>query len=213
MSDILNKKICLTLNKVHQAYEMRTVRKAVEDITSLSPQTGEPPFKFVDITYEQLEDGSYNMENVVNYRAVSVDEWMTLEVRSCDIPINCGRCQLRAPTIIIASNFDRVKEIVPQFSGDAVRQREKGRCAVTGRELAPGEGDVGHDVARAKGGKRNWTNTAYMTKGLNRLMGTKSFDEMGWGHVRKKMVQPKARKVFLTLKDAEHESHLFFLRN
>lgn len=213
MSDILNKKICLALNKLHQAYEMRTVRKAVEDITSLSPQTGEPPFKFVDIIYEQLADGSYNMENPLTYRAVSVEEWMALPVRSCDIAINCGRCQLRAPTVIIASNFDRVKEIVPQFSADAVRQREKGRCIVTGRELAPGEGDLGHDQARSKGGRRNWTNIGYMDKKLNRLMGTKSFDEMGWGHVRRKMVQPKARKVFLTVKDAEHESHLLFLNN
>ena len=39
----------------------------------------------------------------------------------------------------------------------------------------------------------------------------KSFEEMGWGHVRKKMVAPKPRKVFLTVKDAEHESHLLFL--
>ncbi len=211
MSDILNKKICLTLNRLHQAYELRTVRKAVEDIMSCSPRTGEPPFKFVDIVYAQNEDGSYNMENVITYRAVTVDEWMALPVRSCDIAINCGRCQLRAPTVIIASNFDRVKEITPQFSGDAVRQREGGRCAVTGTPLAPGEGDVGHDVARARGGRRNWTNTAYVTKGLNRLMGTKSFDEMGWGHVHKKMVAPKPRKVLLTVKDAEHESHLLFL--
>ncbi len=213
MSDILNKKICLTLNRLHQAYEMRSVRKAVEDITSMSPHTGQPPFMFVDIIYEQREDGTYDTENPVTYRAVTVDEWMKLEVRSCDIAINCGRCQLRAPTVIIATNFDRVKEIVPQFSGDAVRQREGGRCAITGVPLAPGEGDVGHDVARAKGGRRNWTNTAYITKGLNRLMATKSFDEMGWGHVHKKMVEPKRRKVFLTLKDAEHESHLLFLNN
>lgn len=211
MSDILNKKICLTLNKVHQAYELRTVRKAVEDIMSCSPETGQPPFQFVDITYEQNSDGSYNMEKVINYRAVSAEEWMTLPVRSCDIPINCGRCQLRAPTIIIASNFDRLKEITPQFSGDALREREKGRCAVTGRLLAPNEGDVGHDVARTKGGRRNWTNTAWMSKSLNRLMGTKTFEEMGWGHVRKKMVEPKKRTVLLTQKDATHESHLFFL--
>ncbi len=211
MSDILNKKICLTLNRLHQAYEMRTVRKAVEDITSQSPNTGKPPFMFVDIVYEQNADGSYNTENALTYRAVTVDEWMALPVRSCDIAINCGRCQLRAPTVIIATNFDRVKEITPQFSGDAVRAREGGRCAITGKPLAPDEGDVGHDVARARGGRRNWTNTAYVTKGLNRQMGTKSFEEMGWGHVNKKMVAPKPRKVFLTQKDAEHESHLLFL--
>lgn len=210
MSDLLNKQIVLTLNRVHQAYEMRTVRKAIEDITSMG-RNGEPPFMFVDIVYEKLEDNSYDTSKPITYRAVTVDEWMKLEVRSCDLPINCGRCQLRAPTVIIATNFDRLKEIVPQFSGDAIRQREGGRCAITGRELAPGEGDVGHDIARARGGRRNWTNTAYVEKGLNRLMGTKSFEEMGWGHVRKKMIAPKPRKVFLTAKDARHESHKFFL--
>jgi hypothetical protein len=213
MSDILNKQICLTLNKLHQAYEVRSIRKAVEDITSISPHTGQPPFMFVDIIYEQREDGSYDTEKPITYRAISVDEWMTLPVRSCDLAINCGRCQLRAPTVIIATNFDRLKEIVPQFSGEAVRQREGSRCAVTGRALAVGEGDVGHDIARTHGGKRNWTNTAYVEKGLNRAMGTKTFEEMGWGHVRKKMVAPKPRKVFLTAKDARHESHLLFLNN
>ncbi len=211
MSDILNKNIVLTLNRLHQAYEMRTVRKAVEDITSISPRTDQPPFMFVDIIYAMHEDGTYDTSQPVSYRAVSVDEWMKLPVRACDISINCGRCELRAPTVIIATNFDRVKEITPQFSSDGVRAREGGRCAVTGRQLAPGEGDLAHDVARSKGGRRTWTNIAHVEKSLNRAMGTKTFEEMGWGHVRKKMVAPKSRRVILTMKDAQHESHLLFL--
>lgn len=211
MSDILNKQVCLTLNRLHQAFEMRTIRKAIEDITSLSPRTGQPPFLFVDIIYAQREDGTYEMDNPISYRPVSVDEWMTLPVRPCDFAINCGRCELRAPTVIIATSFDRLKEVKPQFSADAVRKREGGCCAITGRELAPGEGDLGHDVAKSRGGRRSWTNIAHIDKTLNRQMGTKSFEEMGWGHVRKKMVEPKARKVLMTVKDAQHESHLLFL--
>ncbi len=211
MSDILNKTIVLVLNRLHQAYEMRSVRKAIEDIMSASPKTGQPPFMFVDVIYAQREDGTYELDNPISYNAVSIDEWMKLPVRECDFAINCGRCELRAPTVIIATNFDRVKEIAPKFSGDALRAREGGRCAVTGRELAPGEGDVAHDVARARGGRRNWTNTAHVDKSLNRMMGTRSFDEMGWGHVKKKMVEPKRRKVLMTVKDAKHESHLLFL--
>lgn len=213
MSELLNKQIVLTLNRLHQAYDLRTIRKAIEDITSLSPRTEEPPFMFIDIIYEQREDGSYDTDNPITYRAVSVTEWLNLPVRSCDLAINCGRRELRAPTVIIATNFDRLKEIVPRFSPEAIREREGGRCAATNRLLAPGEGDLGHDIAKSKGGRRTYTNVAYIDKKINRAMGTKSFEEAGLGHVKKKMVAPKARKVLLTAKDARHESHLLFLNN
>lgn len=213
MSDILNKQIVLTLNRLHQAYEIRSVRKSIEDITSLSPRTGEPPFMFIDITYTQKEDGSYDTENPVHYRAVTVEEWMKLPVRSCDIAINCGRCELRAPTVIIATNFDKLKQLAPKFSPEAVRQREGGRCAATGRLLGPGEGDLGHDYAKKFGGRRSFENVAYVEKGLNRAMGTKTFAEAGYPHVKAKMVRPKTRVHLLTAKDAKHESHFLFLNN
>ena len=213
MSDILNKQIVLTLNRLHQAYELRTVRKSVEDITSLSPHTGQPPFMFVDITYATKADGSYDTECPTHYRPVTVEEWLQLPVRSCDLAINCGRRELRAPTVIIATNFDRLKEVAPKFSPDAIRQREGGRCAATGRLLAPHEGDLGHDIAKSKGGRKTYTNVAYVDKALNRSMGTKTFAEAGYPHVKAKMVAPKPRKVLLTAKDARHESHLLFLNN
>jgi 5-methylcytosine-specific restriction endonuclease McrA len=51
---------------------------------------------------------------------------------------------------------------------------------VSGRKLAKGEGNAGHIVARAKGGKRTWENLVYMDSRLNTLQGTKLPEEMGW---------------------------------
>jgi len=208
MSDILNKQIVLTLNRLHQAFELRSVRKAVEDITSLNPHTDQPPFMFVDITYDQREDGSYDTENPTHYRPVSVAEWINLPVRSCDLAINCGRRELRAPTVIIATNYDKVPEKSTKFSPEAIWARDNSTCQATGRKLTREEGDLGHNIARANGGRRSWDNIALLDKRLNRMQGIKTFAEMGW-NIRPKA--PKARRVMLTVKDAKHESHLLFL--
>ena len=208
MSDLLNKQICLALNKNWMGFDFRTVRKGVEAITSLSPETGEPPFMFLDLVYAQNEDGSYDTTQLVSARPVTVDEWLGLEVRSCDLAINCGRCQLRAPTIIVATNYADLPEFRPKFSSEGVWERDKGVCQATGRKLTREEGDLGHNVARANGGRRTWENIALLDKRLNRLQETKTFAEMGW-NIKPKA--PKSRKVLLTMKDAEHESHLHFL--
>lgn len=205
---IVDKQLCMALNRLWMPLDFRTIKKAISDITSVNPNTGEAPFMFLDLVYAQNEDGSYNTEELVNARPVSVDEWLKLEVRSCDLPINCGRYQLRAPTIIVASTYAKQPMHVPKFSSDGIWERDGGRCQATGRKLNRDEGDLGHDVARANGGQRTWTNIALLDKNLNRLQGTKTFSEMGW------KIKPKAplpRPVFFTAKDVKHPSHVHFV--
>jgi len=211
MSELLNKQICLALNKNWMSLDFRTIKKAVSDITSINPQTGEPPFMFLDLTFAQNEDGTYDTNQLLDARPVSVEVWIGLPIRSCDLSINCGKYELRAPTIIVATNYDKVNERKPKFSPEAVRERDNHRCVVTGRALTPDEGDLGHDIARTKGGRKTWTNIGYMDRRLNRLMGTKSFEEMGWGHVRAKLKEPKGSKVLITADQIKHPSQIHFL--
>lgn len=208
MSEVLNKQICLALNRAWMCLDFRSVRKATEDITSINPTTGQPPFLFLDLTYDLNPDGSHNTEVLLNARPVSVDEWLALPVRGCDLAINCGTRQLRAPTLIVATNYADVPVKTPKFSSEAIRERDGNICQATKRKLAPGEGDLGHDIAKAHGGKRSWQNIAWIDKRLNREQGTRTFREMGWDI---KPAVPKPRRVFFTADDARHPSHLHFV--
>jgi len=210
MSEILNKQITLALNRNWMPMDFRTVRKAIEDITSESPRTGMAPFMFLDLSYALNPDGTYDTSVLLNARPVSVEEWMQLEVRSCDLAINCARRQLRVPTIIVASSYADIRMKTPKFSPEAVRVRDNYTCQVTKQKLEPGEGDLAHNIARANGGQRTWENIAFVRKDLNRLQGTKTFAEMGWTHIKPKA--PRAKPVFLTVEDLRHESQAHFLQ-
>lgn len=208
MSDLLNKQIVLKLNKLWWALEFITVKNAFSEICSINPQTGQPPQLPLDLSYEINPDGSYNTDVLLGSRPVTIDEWMELPVRSCDLGIQCARRLIRVPTITICSNFADIPDMRPKFSPQAIRERDNHTCQVTKRKLAPGEGDMAHDLAKAKGGKRTWENIAYVRKDLNRLQGTRSFKEMGWD-IKPKV--PKSRRVLLTQADLKHESQKNFL--
>lgn len=211
MSDLLNKQICLKLNTNWFAVGFESVQKAFSEICSLGKTSGKPPRLPIDITYAQNEDGSYDTNEVLDYRPVSVAEWFTLPVRLCDLAINCNHRMVRVPTVTICPNYRDIPASRVKFSPDAVKKREGGRCAISGRILAEGEGDLGHDVAKSKGGRKSWENVAYVEKGLNRGMGTKTFAEAGYPHVKKKMVAPRAGVKVLTVADMKHESQRRFL--
>lgn len=212
MSDILNKDFrVIKLNKFWWAIGTCTVEKAMGEIFSLGLDSGMPPQIPLDVIYPEREDGSYDLEAVPVYRAVTLEEWLTLPVRSCDWGIQAARQMVRVPTLTICANFINIPDKTPKFSPDAVRRREGGRCAATNRLLAPGEGDLGHDIARKNGGPKTWTNVVYVDKKINRAMGTKTFAEAGYPNVKAKMVEPKTTKVLLTIYDISHPSQAHFV--
>lgn len=210
MSDILNKTpSVLKLSRLWWALGFVDVKKAFEDVCSLNKRTGKPPQMAVDIMYAQLEDGTYDTTQLLGYRPVSIEEWLELPVRSCDQGIQCSRRLIRVPTVTICTTFERIPDQKPRFSGENLAKRDGGICQATKRKLAPGQGNIGHDIARSKGGPKNWTNTAWLDKDINRMQGTRSFAEMGWDITPR---EPRTHKVFLTLDDARHEDHRHFLK-
>lgn len=162
----------------------------------------------MDLTYEMNTDGTYNTDVLLNARPVPIDEWLTLDVRSCDLSIQCARREVRVPTIVICAHFNKLPKMLPKFSPEGVWERDKGVCQATGRKLSRDEGDLGHNIARAHGGRRSWENIALLDKKLNRLQGVRTFDEMGW------KIKPKApapRAVFFTIDDIKHPSQAHFV--
>lgn len=209
MSDILNKDYrILALNRLWIAFDTRLPKKALEDVFSTNPETGKAPFMPLDLDFEQNADGSYNLDVLISARPVDIDTWITLPVRSCDWGITTGRGEIRLPTIIVASSYADIPTKVPRFSSDNVKKLYDYTCQATKQRLSPEELDMGHNVARHHGGRRNWDNIAPLRRDLNRLQGTKTFSEMGWDI---KLKKPKPTKVVLTANDVRHPSQLHFV--
>lgn len=209
MSDILNKPIgILALNRNWFAFDLRSPKKALEDVFSISPETGIPPFAPLDLEFEKNEDGSYNLDVLVSATPVDIATWVTLPVRSCDWGITTGRGEIRLPTIIVASNYADIPTKIPKFSSDNVKKLYDYTCQATKQRLHPDELDMGHDLSRFHGGKKNWDNIAPIRKDLNRQQGTRRFSEMGWDIKFKK---PKPVRVVLTTKDIKHPSQAHFV--
>ncbi len=169
--NLLDDPIVLKLNRVWMRLGYITPRQAFTALCG-GAYGGTDPFRALPI---DIVDG----EMIPGWE-MPWDEWVKLPVRDCDFSITTGRGQVRVPMVVVAPEFDKMPLYKKKFSGQALRARDGGRCMVSGRELAPGEGNVGHIKARALGGARTWENTVYMDKRLNTLQGIKTPEEMGW---------------------------------
>ncbi len=170
--DILDKPIVLKLNRLWQRIGWCSPRQAFTAMCG-GAYGGTQPAKGLSITTD--ENGE-----LVEGTPLDWDAWCKLPIRDCDFAISTGRGLVRVPSVIVSPEFDGMPRIGRKFSGKALRERDGGRCMVSGRQLAEGEGNIGHIKARAKGGSRTWENVVYMDKKLNSLQGTKTPEEMGW---------------------------------
>lgn len=169
---VLDKPIVLKLNRLWQRIGWATPREAFTAMCG-GMFGGTPPAKGLSITTD--ENGE-----LIEGIALDWDEWVKLPIRDCDFSISTGRGLVRVPSVIVSPEFDKMPLKQRKFSPKAVRERDKNRCAVTGRILAEGEGNMAHIKARAHGGTRTWENIVYMDKKLNSLQGTRTPEEMGW---------------------------------
>ncbi|HEY1801913.1 MAG TPA: HNH endonuclease [Terriglobales bacterium] len=153
MTDILNKKIVLVLNRNWQAINIRTPQEAFCQMatnvaTALDIQLGE------DFRAEAL-------------RPVQWDEWITLPVRDSDNLVRTTRGAIRVPTVIVAVNFARVPKKRPKLCARAIRERDGNRCQYTGRVLRADEGSLDHVIPRSRGGADTWENLVWSDKDVN----------------------------------------------
>jgi hypothetical protein len=172
MDSVMDKPIVLKLNRLWQRIGWCTPKEAFVALCG-GVYGGTPPFQALSITTD--ENGE-----LIEGIAMDWDQWQTLPIRECDFAISTGRGLIRVPSVIVAPQYDKVPVKRPTLSGKAIRERDGNRCQVSGRILKEGEGNLGHIIARAKGGKRSWENLVYMDKRLNTLQGTKTPEEMGW---------------------------------
>jgi len=207
MSTILDKQICLKLNKNWQGVGFVTIKQAVTFLCS--EQDGEHPGFALDIEMVTNENG----ESVLSYaNPTKWEDWLKLPVRESDLAITTGRGQIRAPLVVVCANYAKVPTRTTRWSTGNVHRRDNYTCAYTGEKLSHATATVDHIQPRSRGGKDAWENTVSCHKRVNLLKADRTPEEAGL----KLLVKPKAppiMPVVITADEARHEAQRHFLIN
>jgi len=202
MSDVLNKKIVLALNHAHQPIGIETVRKAVEDMTSLSIY-GEAPKLGLDLTFSP--DGTLEW-----YQAVDWEQWIKLPVREDDLSISTRNGEIRAPTVIVCATFTRMPVRTPTLNSGSIFERDGYRCMYCGKKFPRSKLNLDHIIPASRGGRLTWTNTVCSCIECNSKKADRTPGEAGMKLLRRP-VAPKSTPISFAFKDALHPHWAPFL--
>ena len=106
-------------------------------------------------------------------------EWMELPIRPDDFTIGTTNGPVRAPTVVVCSNFDRVPMKRPKFSLRSIWMRDQGCCQYTGKPLTPDNGNIDHVIPRSRGGATSWENCVLASKRVNTRKADRTPEEAG----------------------------------
>ena len=107
------------------------------------------------------------------------EDWQNLPVRDEDASIGTSRGQIRVPTVIVVANFSCVPKKRPKFNSRTLWERDGGRCQYTGKNLAPGEGNMDHVVPQSRGGATSWENCVLAARDVNSRKADRTPEEAG----------------------------------
>ena len=152
MNNVANKLICLNLNANWQPVGFKTVKDAIVDLCG-SESYGKPSTLALDIEYELDDNGQPIFDEAKSMNPVSWDEWMLLSIRPWDLFINSPTRSIRVPTVIIATNFNKmpIKTFKGKPSKDGIWNRDQGICQYTGKKLSKDQSTIDHVIPRSKG--------------------------------------------------------------
>jgi len=157
-----------------------------------SEQNGEKPGYALDFQTIKNEDG----ESVLSYATpVSFDDWMLLPIREDDLSIMTSRGPIRAPLIVICSNYEKVPMNNPQFGRSAVAQRDGWRCGYTDELLTRETLSMDHIRPRSRGGKDQWDNVTSCHKRVNQMKGDRYPHEVGLKLLRTPKAPPSTPRL------------------
>jgi len=211
MNNVANKLICLNLNANWQPVGFKTVKDAIVDLCG-AESNGKPSTMALDIEYELDENGQPIFDEAKSMNPVSWEEWMTLPIRPWDLAINSPTRSIRVPTVIIATNFNKmpIKTFKGKPSKDGIWNRDQGICQYTGKKLTKDQSTIDHVIPRSKGGQDTWTNMVVCDKTLNSKKGNKLNSELGL-KLRKEPIEPSPTPVSALIREAKHHTWKHFL--
>jgi 5-methylcytosine-specific restriction endonuclease McrA len=157
-------------------------------------------------------DGSVDWDNPTNTSPVSWEEWVKLPVREYDLAIRTASMTIRAPRVIVQTNYGKMPVVQPRPTKDAIRKRDGGVCQYTGKPLTNREGNVDHVIPRAQGGKNTFENMVWSCKEINSLKADKTPQQAGLRLIRKPAA-PRPVPVSSTINIAHHPSWVHFMDN
>lgn len=191
----LNEPIVIKLNRHWQIFEILSAKEAVVFLSTESK--GQPNGYAMDFESVQDENGKWRL---VHAASVVWDDWINLPVSAADVEANrfitTGRGRIRLPKVVICARYDKVPTRNPRWSVGNVWKRDGGVCQITKKKLTRGQGNIGHNRARALGGENTFENTIVMDAQLNTIQGTKTFAEMGWTLARTPKTPPSMPVVY-----------------
>ena len=211
MNTVANKLICLNLNANWQPVGFKTVKDAIVDLCG-AESGGKPSTLALDIDYELDSEGQPIFDEAKSMNPVSWEEWMTLPIRPWDLAINSPTRSIRVPTVIIATNFNKmpIKTFKGKPSKDGIWNRDQGICQYTGKKLTKDQSTIDHVIPRSKGGQDTWTNMVVCDKTLNSKKGNKLNSELGL-KLRKEPIEPSPTPVSALIREAKHHTWKHFL--
>ena len=211
MNNVANKLICLNLNANWQPVGFKTVKDAIVDLCG-AESYGKPSTMALDIEYELDDTGQPIFDEAKSMTPVSWEEWMILPIRPWDLSINSPTRSIRVPTVIIATNFNKmpIKTFKGKPSKDGIWNRDQGICQYTGKKLTKDQSTIDHVIPRSKGGQDTWTNMVVCDKTLNSKKGNKLNSELGL-KLKKEPIEPSPSPVSALIREAKHHTWKHFL--
>lgn len=200
--NILDDKVLL-LNRIMQPLRLISVRRAFFLLTK--PRRKNPSMKVATA----LEiDENHEIVGPVHW-----EDWVSLPPREGDRVIATARQQIRVPSIIVLSDYDRVPVVSPHLTKSNLWEKQKGKDMYTLEELSWDDCDIDHVVARSKGGKTDWSNCGLTCIAYNRKKGDRAPHEVGL-QLRIPLGAPKPKPLAVRLRrDPRFPEWDAFIRN
>lgn len=213
MNTVANKLICLNLNASWQPVGFKTVKDAIIDLCG-NDSLGKPNCLALDIDYETDDNGDPILSLPKTMNPVCWTEWLKLPIRSWDLVINSAHMSVRVPTVIIATNFNKmpVKHFKGKPSKEAIYQRDNGVCQYTGKKIDRHTATIDHVLPRSRGGDDTWNNMVLCSRDVNIKKGNKLNNEAGL-KLLKIPVTPQPIPMSSLIKEAKHVDWKHFLVN
>lgn len=216
MSGLINKDIVLCLNKSWVPIGTKTVKDAIISMCSGGDQK---PFKALNIEYDCYRDGTPDFESVFKIEPLSFDEWIQLPCFSWHLKIKTANKEIRCPTVIIATDYNKIVMKKPRLSRDSIYFRDGGRCIYTGKKLSKNSATIEHIIPKSRwkekgmaGSPDNWLNVALCDKQINFKKGNKTPEEAGLKPLWKPS-EPGAVPQYALITEARHKDWERFIIN
>jgi 5-methylcytosine-specific restriction endonuclease McrA len=94
----------------------------------------------------------------LDYQLYEWEDWARLTPLEGEAFIATAHARLRAPEVVVLTNYDRVPNRTVPFSRRNVFKRDRSTCQYCGRRPAADDLTIDHVVPRAQGGLSTWEN-------------------------------------------------------